>query len=273
MITFIKCHLISPFYSFIENSYLLKILLKRELLNKYQGSYLGIFWSILNPVALLLVYTFVFSIVLKIRWSDSVDGSSKFAVILFLGLLIFNFFSDSVNRASSLIVSNPNYVKKVVFPLEILINVSVFAALTQMLISFLVWVIAYSIFFELPNYMILFFPILITPLILYTFGFSWILSALGVYFKDLQHLTSLVVMLLLFGTPIFYPASMVPNSLKFILYVNPLASSIEAIRNALVFDINPFSNLLYVHFFVSFFFFVFGYFFFQRLRKGFPDIL
>src|SRR5471030_1326940 len=152
--------------SFLRNRSLIKALVQREVVGRYRGSFMGILWSFFNPVFMLIVYTFVFSVVFKARWSGGSDSKSEFALVLFAGLLLFNLFSECVNRAPGLILSNPNYVKKIVFPLEILPIVSLGAALFHSAISLLVWLLFYVVLFGIPPVTALSLPLIIFPLTL-----------------------------------------------------------------------------------------------------------
>src|SRR5690606_24536402 len=137
---------------------------QREVVGRYRGSFMGILWSFFNPVFMLVVYTFVFSVVFKARWCGGSDSKTEFALILFAGLIVFNFFAECFNRSPTLILSNANYVKKVVFPLEILPWITVGSALFHMVISLTVWLLAYLILFGVPHLTVLLLPLIIMPM-------------------------------------------------------------------------------------------------------------
>jgi lipopolysaccharide transport system permease protein len=138
-----------------RNRNLVRSLVHREVVGRYRGSFMGILWSFFNPIFMLLVYTFVFSVVFKARWNSGSDSKTEFALVLFAGLLVFNLFSECFNRAPSLILSNVNYVKKVVFPLEILPWVTLGSALFHAAISLIVWFCAYIFFIGIPSVTVL----------------------------------------------------------------------------------------------------------------------
>lgn len=138
-------------------------LIKREVIGRYRGSVMGLFWSFFNPVLMLVVYTFVFSVVFKARWAGGTDSRSEFALVLFAGLMVYNLFSECINRSPGLVLGNMNYVKKVVFPLEILPVVAIGSATFHLLISLFVWLIFYLLLFGIPQISVLLLPIVLMP--------------------------------------------------------------------------------------------------------------
>jgi lipopolysaccharide transport system permease protein len=225
--------------SFWRNRALILALVKREVIGRYRGSVLGILWSFFHPIFMLSVYTFVFSVVFKARWSGTGDSKTEFALVLFAGLLVFNLFSECVNRAPGLILSNVNYVKKVVFPLEVLPWVALGSALFHTLISFSVWLLFYVAFFGLPHATIVLFPLIIVPLIVLTMGMSWLLASIGVYLRDVTQMVSLLTSVLMFLSPIFYPVSALPPAFQSLIKLNPLAPAIEQVRDVLIWGKAP----------------------------------
>ena len=185
---------------------------KREVQGRYRGSVFGLLWSFFTPLFMLAVYTFVFSVVFKARWSINNHSKTEFALVLFAGLIVFNLFAECINRAPGLIVSNPNYVKKVVFPLEILPLVSLLSALYHALISLAVWLVAYLFFYGLPPATVLLLPLVLLPLSLFIMGCSWLLASLGVFLRDISQIIGITVTVLMFLSPIFYSASSLPEN-------------------------------------------------------------
>ena len=175
---------------------------------------MGLLWSFFNPVLMLAVYTFVFSVVFKARWAGGSDSKTEFALVLFAGLLVFNLFAECVNRAPGLILSNVNYVKKVIFPLEILPVVALGSAGFHFLISLVVWSIFYLLFFGIPPATILLLPLILIPLVLITLGISWLLASLGVYLRDVSQIIGVVTTVLMFLSPIFYPIVALPEEYR-----------------------------------------------------------
>ena len=259
--------------SFWRNRSLIRNLVHREVVGRYKGSMLGIFWSLANPIFMLVVYTFVFSVVFKARWHAGSDSKTEFALVLFAGLMIFNLFSECVSRAPSLILANLNYVKKVVFPLEILPWVTMGGALFHFMVSLGVWLAAYTLLFGLPHWQVVLLPLVILPLVLFVMGVSWGLSALGVYLRDVGQIIGLLITVLMFLTPIFYPSSALPEKYQTLMLFNPLTPPIEIVRGILYFGELPNVSLLVLYSFISLIFAVLGFAWFQKTRKGFADVL
>ncbi|MCP3891328.1 MAG: ABC transporter permease [Desulfobulbaceae bacterium] len=258
---------------FLRNRSLIITLIKREVVGRYRGSILGIFWSFINPIFMLGVFTFVFSVVFKARWSTGSESKTEFALVLFAGLIVFNLFAECINRAPSLILSNVNYVKKVVFPLEILPWVALGSALFHAVISLGVWLTAYAFLFGLPHATTLLLPLVFLPLVLLIMGMSWILSSLGVYLRDMSQFVGLLTTVLMFLSPIFYPASALPEAYRSYLLLNPLMPIIEQTRNILFWGVLPNMTMFGVYFLVAACIAWIGFAWFQKIRKGFADVL
>lgn len=256
-----------------RNKNLIINLINREVVGRYRGSVLGILWSFFHPVLMLAVYTFVFSVVFKAKWSGGGESKTEFALVLFAGLLIFTLFAECIGKAPGLVVGNANYVKKVVFPLEILPIVAFGSSCFHALVSFFVWLIFYCIFIGIPHWTIVYFPIVFAPLALITLGISWFLASLGVYLRDVVQITGLLTSVLMFMTPIFYPISALPKRFQTILYFNPLSSVVEQARNVLMWGRPPQWSVIGVLAFAGCLLAWLGFAWFQKTRKGFADVL
>lgn len=256
-----------------RNRSLVKASVKREVLGRYRGSILGVLWSFFNPLFMLVVYTFVFSVVFQARWSTASESKTEFALVLFAGLLVFNLFAECINRAPSLIVGNPNYVKKVVFPLEILPWVGLGAALFHAAVSLGVWLVAYLIFFGLPHATIFYLPLVLLPFALFIIGISWALASLGVYLRDVGQFIGLLTTVLMFLSPIFYPASALPENYRSLLYMNPMTPVIEQTRDVLFWGKAPDFSMLGIYLLATSAIAWLGFAWFQKTRKGFADVL
>ena len=256
-----------------NHRHLIRALVVREIIGRYRGSVLGMLWSFFNPVFMLAVYTFVFSVVFRARWTGGSESKAEFALVLFSGLLVFNLFAECVSRAPSLIISNTNYVKKIVFPLEILPWIVFGTALFHAIMSLGVWFLFYMAIFGMPPVTVLLFPLLLLPLMLLCMGLSWFLASLGVYLRDVSQIIGPVITALMFLTPIFYPISAIPDRYRIILHLNPLAFIIDQARNLLFFSkglaLVPFCILTMVSFLVAWL----GFIWFQKTRKGFADVI
>lgn len=256
-----------------RNRSLISALIKRDVLGRYRGSFMGILWSFFNPVFMLTVYTFVFSVIFKARWGVSGDSKTEFALVLFAGLMVFNLFSECITRAPGLILTNPNYVKKVVFPLDVLPWVNLGSALFHSAISLCVWLGAYLVFFGLPHLTALYFPLIVLPFVLFIMGLSWALASLGVFLRDVSQLIGVVTTTLMFLSPIFYPAKSLPEDYRYLLYMNPLTPVIEQSRDVLYWGKAPDFAMLGIYLMVTSMIAWLGFAWFQKTRKGFADVL
>lgn len=253
--------------------YLIRELIRRDIAGRYRGSTMGLFWSFLNPVMMLMVYTFFFSIVFKARWGGLNESKGEFALILFSGLIVLNFFAECVGRAPGLVVSNSNYVKKIVFPVEVLILVAAGSALFHAAISLLVWSVFAVFIFGGVKLSILLLPIVFFPLCLLTIGASWIVASLGVYLRDIGQFVSIFIAILPFTAPIFFPMSSLPEAYRLLVYLNPLTASIEHIRQVLIWGSPPSWGQWVLTLVLSSAFSFLGYIFFMKTKKGFADVL
>jgi lipopolysaccharide transport system permease protein len=264
---------IALMHSIWVNQSLIWILIKREIAVRYRGSLLGILWSILNPLFMLTIYTFVFGVVFKARWNVGSSSTTEFALVLFCGLVTFNIFSENINRAPTLIISNINYVKKVIFPLEILPVVTLGVSMYNALIGFGLWLIAYCIFFGVPQTTVLFLPLVIFPLLLFTLGISWFLASLSVYIRDINQFVGTITSVLIFVSPVFYPISGVPEAYRDLLMLNPLTPTIEQVRDVLFWGKLPDTAIFLMNLFGGIFVACCGFSWFQKTRKGFSDVI
>jgi lipopolysaccharide transport system permease protein len=260
--------------SFWRNRQLIKQMAWREVSGRYKGSIMGIFWSFIQPVLMLAVYTFVFSIVFKAKWGGSEEESrTAFALILFVGLIMHGLLAEVLNRAPSLIISNVNYVKKVVFPLEILPVISIVSALFHTLISLLVLLIALlAINGSIPWTAVL-IPIVLLPLITLVLGLAWLLAAFGVFIRDIGQTIGIITMIMLFMSNVFFPLSALPVKMHPYIMANPLTFIIEQSREVLIFGHVPEWSGLFVYMSVAGTIAWLGYSVFQKMRKGFADVL
>jgi lipopolysaccharide transport system permease protein len=259
--------------SFWKNRSLIRTLVVREVAGRYRGSYMGILWSFFNPVFMLLVYTFVFSVIFKARWTAGNDSKTEFALVLFAGLLVFNLFAECVGRAPGLILSNVNYVKKVIFPLDILPWVSLGSALFHTTVSLVVWLIAHLILFGLPHVTVLWLPLVLTPLILLIMSISWVLASLGVFLRDVSQFIGIAITTLMFLSPIFYPAASLPEDYRYLIYANPMTPAIEMTRDVMYWGKSPNLTLLFTYTIFATVLAWLGFAWFQKTRKGFADVL
>lgn len=261
--------------SIARNASLIWQMTKREVVGRYRGSVLGLAWSFFNPLLMLAVYSFVFSFVFKSRWGGGgVDqGRAQFAMMLFVGMTIHGLFAECVNRAPTLILNNPSYVKKIVFPLEILPLVALLSAFFHTLVSLVVLLLGFALFKHFIFATALYLPIVLLPLMLMALGFAWFLAATGVFVRDVGQITGLFTMVLMFLSPVFYPASALPEKYRFWLELNPLTLFIEQSRGILLDGQTPDFSSLGLALLGGAAMACVGFKYFQLMRKGFADVL
>lgn len=258
-----------------QHRHLLTQLVRREVLGRYRGSLMGILWSFVTPALMLSVYTFVFSVVFQARWNVSGGSGDKveFALILFSGLIVFNLFAECISQAPGLILSNTNYVKRVVFPLEILPLVSLGSALFHAGINFLVLLAALLVTGHGVGWSVIAFPLVLFPFLLLILGLTWGLAASGVFLRDIGQMVGMAITVLMFLSPIFYPVSALPESVQGWLFLNPLAFIIEQTREVMVWNRWPHIQGLLIYTVLASIVAWSGFFWFQKTRKGFADVL
>lgn len=253
------------------NFSLLKNLIERDISLRFKGSYLGFFWALLTPFFMLVMYTFIFSFIFKAKWNIEFDSKFSFSIILFSGLMVFNIFSDSISRASGLIVDNKNYVKKINFPLETLSYVVVANAIFNFLIAYTLLLIANIFVLKIMNISFVIAPLFLIPLVFLILGLVLIISSLSVYIRDLSNILSLLITITLFTSPIFYSLSMIPEQFVKFIYLNPLTYPISIFKNIIF--LNTYPNLIEIVLYsiVSFIVFSLGFYIFNKLQPGFAD--
>lgn len=251
----------------------IRALAKREIQSKYRGSVLGIFWSLVNPLLMLAIYTFVFSEIFRMRWGNGLDHPLDFALMLFTGMVIFGFISETLSRAPHLVTGNPNLVKKIVFPLEISAPVAVISSLFQLLIGLVLLLVVFTLSKGPPPLTALLFPFIATPLILLTLGATWFISSLGVFIRDISQLIAHLLMVTMFLSPIFYPITAIPEHFRPFFYLNPLTFLVEQNRKVLILGLQPDWQQLLLFTGFSLIVCYLGFVWFQYTRKGFADVL
>ncbi|MFO7662381.1 MAG: ABC transporter permease [Chloroflexota bacterium] len=249
-------------------------LLKRDFAERYRGSYLGMLWSFLLPLLSLLVFTFFFGVIFQMRWAGQADGSlADLALALFVGLALYNFLAECLGRAPGLILAHPNYVKNVIFPLEMLPVVAVASALLIVTATFLVILLLQATLGDGLAWTVLLLPVLVLPLVLFVLGLSWFLASLGVCIRDIQQLVVPLVQLMMFMSPVFYPVSALPDSVRPWLQFNPLALVIEQTRGIILFGQAPAWTPYWLCLSAGLLVALLGVYWFARTRRGFADVL
>ena len=261
------------FASFWRNRSLIWQMTLRDIAASYRGSVIGLAWSFINPLLMLVVYTFVFSVVFNARWGLEQESRTDFAIILFAGMIVFGLFAEMVNRAPGQIVSNANYVKKVMFPLEILSWVSLGSVLFHSLISLAVLLLAQLVINWTLPWTVVLFPLILLPLIFASLGATWFLAALGVYIRDVGQITTVITTVLMFMSAVFYPISALPERYQAWLRLNPLVLIITESRKVLILGDLPDWRWLGLALLMGLVIAFAGFWWFQKTRKGFADVL
>lgn len=269
----VKMLMLTPFSRAWQQRVLLTQLTVRDLRGRYRGSAAGIAWAFLTPLLMLAVYTFVFSVVFRARWGGVDSGTTSFAVNMFAGIIVHQFFAECINRAPRLIVDNPNYVKRVVFPLDLLAWSTLGSALIHGAIGLGI-LLAFQLL--VTGKLALTAPLVIfvlAPLVLFTLGISWFLASLGVYLRDIAQVTGTLTTILLFLSPVFYPASALPPVFRAAMYLNPLTYAIEQTRLVMVEGAPPDWQVLLLATLIGWVAATAGFEWFQRTKGGFADVL
>ena len=262
--------LLSFFRKLSHQRYLIFNFVVRDLKSRYVGSFMGLFWAVVHPLVLLLCYTFVFSIVFKIRAGTLTTGN--FAIFLFCGILPWLYFQDTVLRCCNSVVENSNLIKKTVFPSEILpIAMALSNAFTHLLgLAILLLVLVFS---GLLAWTSVFLPVYLFLLIVLALGLGWLCAALQVFLRDTYQIVAVMMVLWFWFTPIFYSLEMVPSVLRPLILLNPLTYVVEGYRYSLLEghlpDLGHLSVLLA---FVLIVFFLGGYVF-RNTKREFIDVL
>lgn len=277
MFSFLRILTLSDiFLSLWHHRSLIFQLTKREIIARYRGSFLGLLWSFITPLVMLIIYTFVFGLVFKVRL-DHAGASSEnpydFAMFLFSGLIVFNLFSECISRAPGLILANVNYVKKVIFPLEILPWITLGAALFHAGISFTVLQVALLLLGHSISWSILWLPIVLLPFLLLIMGLAWLLTSIGVFVRDIGQIIGMALTALLFMSPIFYPLSALPESVRNYLFLNPLTHIVEQVRNIMIWNQPLDWGHLTIYSIVAIVVAWLGFYWFKKTKKGFADVL
>ena len=265
--------LTKPFGRAYQFRELLEKMTKRAILARYRGSWLGIFWSLLTPLLLLLIYMFVFGVVFQTRWPQTGEGGGNFAPLLFCGIIVHLLFAEVLNTAPRLIVDNANYVKKVVFPLDILSWISLGTAAFHFLVALFILLVFVLFSNNGLSWTVLYVLPLTAIFLIHLLGMSWLVSACGVYIRDISYVAGFISTAMVFISPVFYPSSAVKGAFAVVMDVNPLTFYIEAFRSVVVYGepiaLADFSFAA----FLSLLSFLIGFLFFERVKDGFADVL
>jgi lipopolysaccharide transport system permease protein len=258
--------------SIIEHRGLLMSLVRREIESKYRATSLGFLWMVIYPLMMIGVYTFVFAGVFGSRWGSGKDWTD-FVPMLYCGLIMYSVFAETVGKAPFVIVNNPNYVKKVVFPLELLPLASLLSSIFNASIGFILLLLLTLLFKGSLHWTLLLAPFAFLPLILFTIGISWLFAALGVFFRDIEQLIGILLSVLMFLSPVFYSIESVPPIAHKLLLINPLTYPIDELRNLVLLGNMPQWKLWFINTSLGAIFAWLGLWVFERSRPAFADVV
>ncbi len=261
----------APVLTCVRHRHLIRRVVRREIEQRYRGSFLGVLWTLITPLLMLAVYTFVFSQVFHSGWSGEATRA-PFALILFAGLIVFGILAEPLNRAPALMLENVSYIKKVVFPLDILAWVALASNLFHAAVSLAIWLVIHLLFVGVPPWTAILLPLVLLPLCLFTLGATWLLASLGVFLRDLRQVVPVLTTMLMFLSPIFFPRT-AAGRYEVLMTLNPLAGILDLARDVLVFGRLPDWRLWSILLLASWLTFTLGHVAFQRLRRGFADVV
>lgn len=252
--------------------HLIGLMVKRDMLGRYKGSIMGFFWTIINPLGHMMLYIFVFSVILKVRFNGD-SGTGNFALYLMAALLPWVAFSESLTRATTCVVEQPNLVKRVVFPLQILPLAVVFSSLLSEGVGIGVLIAVSAVVTHTINATILYLPLIMLSQFLFMCGCCWLVASLGVYLQDLRHMMSLSLSIWMYGSPIVYPASAFPEHLRILLWLNPIAGIVSDYRRVVLEGLAPDWGMYSVYTTIGVAIFCAGYVFFSKTKRSFADVV
>ncbi|WP_372361397.1 ABC transporter permease [Xanthomonas sp. NCPPB 1325] len=264
---------LGPFDALRERRDLTLELSKREILGRYRGASFGLLWSLISPFLLLIVYTIAFGSIMKSRWPQVAEGQAHFSLVLFVGLIVHGFFAECLSRSPYLIMGNPNFVKRVIFPLEILPWPMVASALFHVLMNTVVFALLRLAMDGQISWTILLLPVVLLPLVVLGLGVSWFLASLGVYFRDITQVTGVLSTALLFLSSAMIPEQAIPESFELVFKLNPLTFIIDQAREVALWGNPPNFIGLGIYMCIAIIVFYAGFAWFKATRRGFADVI
>lgn len=256
----------------VRHGALIQSFVRRDLQARYKGSTIGLFWSVIHPLIMLLLYTFVFSAILKVRVGVA-EGTEHFAIYLFCGLLPWGAFSEGLSRSTGVILEHGNLIKRAIFPSEILPVYPVISGIVNELIGFGILLAALVVTSHRLSPVMLVLPVILLLQFMLTMGLAWLVAGTTVFIRDLGQVLGMVLTVWVFVTPIFYPPSLVPADLRALLMVNPMYAVVEAYRSLILMgQFPPWESLAFLAAFAAVIFLV-GYRVFTRMQPAFADVI
>lgn len=256
----------------VQGRSLIKNLVVRDLRQRYVGSFVGLAWSVVHPIVLLVSYTFVFSVIFHVKLGTE-TGGTNFPVFLFAGILPWLTFQDTVTRSSTTILENSGLITKTLFPSEFLPLAILVSNLANHLIGLAVLLVVTIGFFHKWSWVLLLVPFILLLLFLFTLGFSWLVSSLNVFLRDTAQLLGILLTFWFWFTPIFFTERFMPGPLRFALRVNPLAHIVSAYRDCILHGQVPSASTWLWMSGLAGIMFLTGALFFRYTKRAFADVL
>jgi lipopolysaccharide transport system permease protein len=251
---------------------LIRQLVGREIKGRYAGSSIGIYWSIINPLIMLAVYTYVFSVILKVKLGGE-PGVTNFALYLFCGFLAWNGFQEIVQRSTTVILDNAFFIKNLSFPSKVLlVSIGINSIINEMIGIGILMIAGKIMLGFFPKYIFFLIPLLFLQL-LFGLGLGFLFSTLHVFFRDTAQFVGVFLLIWMFGTPLFYPEAMIPQGFRFLIDINPMAYLVRMFREICLRNIFPNLNDVIIFSFVSITVLLIGYYIYTRKYYKFIDQL
>ncbi|MFM4730077.1 ABC transporter permease [Aeromonas salmonicida] len=264
--------MIALFGSALEHKSLIRDLVIRDISARYKGTLLGMVWALLNPLLMLGLYTFFFTLILKSKWGGG-DTQANYGLMLFSGLIVHGWMAEVLSRSPDLLSSNRNYVKKVVFPLDTLVWITVLSSLFQVFLSLVLLCLLALLMGNGLSWTLFLLQLVLLPLFALLLGLGWFVASLAVYFRDVGQFMGSFLTLLLFTSTAFFSLETAPEVIRSFLLFNPLTIIMDSLRDVQILHRQPDWSLLSVHAAVSFSVMWFGYRWFSKTKAGFADVL
>ncbi|HEL3196722.1 TPA: ABC transporter permease [Stenotrophomonas maltophilia] len=265
--------LTGPFSALGVHRSLTREMTLRDIRGRYRGASFGLLWSLISPFMMLCVYTLAFGYILKSRWPGASGNMGEFAMILFAGLIVHGFFAEVLTRSPNLIVGNSNLVKRIIFPLHLLPWTAVLSALFHLAANTVVYLVISTLLLRDPHWTVVLLPLVMLPLVMLAVGVSWILSALGVYLRDVGQVMGVVSTAMLFLSSAIIPVSTLPAQFQFVFRINPLTFIIDQVREVAFWGRLPDWSGLGLYALMALAVMYLGFAFFEKARRGFADVL
>ena len=251
------------------------MMVRNNILAKFRHSVLGFFWLFIPPLCILLIYVYMFSVIFKLKWPDAdITSRWSFGLVIYTGITLYSVFSETLMGSMGLLLARANIIKRVPFPLELL---SPALALANYLIMYAVLLLIFVISQCTDGggswMALVYLPLTTLPLLFLTAGCSWVISAAGLFFRDLGNLLGIVILLLFFSAPVFYDAVQIPEQYRWALYLNPLTPVIVNTRTIFFKQMAPDWCQLGISWLVCLAVFQIGFCIFMRLRRRFADVV